>query len=132
MRMNKKMFLLILFILALLLMTGCTSLEPIYDLANVEYIDIVILESFPVQVHVVASGYLPNPCTEIDQITQERTDNHFSIKISTYRSPGICIQIIVPFEETIPLEVDGLHAGTYTVEVNGIQGSFVLKTDNLL
>ena len=130
--MNKKIFLSGLFILVLLLFSGCSTLEPIYGLANVEEIEIIISESFPVQVHLVASGYLPNPCTEIDQITHERTDNHFSISISTYRSPGICIQIIVPFEETIPLEVEGLPAGTYTVDVNGIQGSFVLETDNLL
>jgi len=44
----------------------------------------------------------------------------------------VCIQVIAPFEETIPLEVYGLPAGTYTFEVNGVQGTFNLEMDNML
>jgi len=40
--------------------------------------------------------------------------------------------VLAPFEETIPLEVYGLPAGTYTVEVNGVQGTFDLEMDNIL
>jgi len=40
--------------------------------------------------------------------------------------------VLAPFEETIPLEVYGLPAGTYTVEVNGAQGTFDLEMDNIL
>jgi len=54
------------------------------------------------------------------------------VSITTFRSPGACIQIIAPFEETIPLEVYGLSAGTYMVEVNGVQGTFDLEIDNIL
>ena len=105
---------------------------PIVGLATVEEIDILIAESFPVQVFVVAKGYLPNPCTEIYQIIQEREGNAFFITIKTYRSPGFCIQVLAPFEEIIPLEVYGLPAGTYTVEVNGVQGTFNLEINNIL
>ena len=127
--MNKNILLLSSFLLLMMLMVGCL---PVINFATVEEIDIMILESFPVQVHLVASGYLPNPCTKIHQITKERDDNHFSVTITTYRSPGVCIQIIAPFEEIIPLEVYGLPAGTYTVEVNGVQGTFELEIDNIL
>jgi len=128
-KMNKNILLLSSFLLLMMLMVGCL---PVINFATVEEIDIMILESFPVQVHLVASGYLPNPCTKIHQITKERDDNHFSVTITTYRSPGVCIQIIAPFEEIIPLEVYGLPAGTYTVEVNGVQGTFELEIDNIL
>ena len=101
-------------------------------LATVEKIDILTLESFPVQIFVIASGYLPDPCTEIYQSSQEREGNTFFITIKTYRSPGFCIQVLAPFEETIPLEVYGLPAGTYNVEVNGVQGTFDLEIDNIL
>ena len=127
--MNKNILLLSSFLLLMMLMVGCL---PVINFATVEEIDIMILESFPVQVHLVASGYLPNPCTKIHQITKERDDNHFSVTITTYRSPGVCIQIIAPFEEIIPLEVYGLPAETYTVEVNGVQGTFDLEIDNIL
>ena len=130
--MNKKILLLGSYLLLMMLMIGCSTLVPIIDFATVEEIDIMILESFPVQVYLIARGYLPDPCTKIHQIIQEREDYHFSVTITTYRPPGACIQIIAPFEETIPLEVYGLPAGTYTVEVNGVQGTFDLEIDNIL
>ena len=132
--MNKKFLLLgLAAILMIILLTSCcASIIPDLGLATVEKIDILTLESFPVQVFIIASGYLPNPCTEIYQITQEREGNTFFITIETYCSQEVCIQVIAPFEEVIPLEVYGLPAGTYTVEVNGVQGIFDLEIDNLL
>ena len=107
--------------------------EFIYGTANVENIEIMTLESFPVQVRVSASGNLPDGCTEIDEIQTERTGNTFKITISTKRpADAICTQALVPFTETIPLEVRGLEAGTYTVDVNGVTGTFELAIDNVI
>jgi inhibitor of cysteine peptidase len=105
--------------------------EPIINLANVTEIELFLLESFPVQVHVVAKGYLPNPCTQIDEIIKSREGNDFTVTIKTQTSQGPCIQVIQPFEETIPLDVYGLPAGTYNVNVNGIEDSFTLDIDNI-
>ncbi len=129
--MNKKILLLELIILIMFFFTGCSSILPVIGLASVSEIDILILESFPVQVQVIASGNLSNPCTEISEVLQEKEDNTFFITIKTYRSPGFCIQVIVPFEEIIPLEVYGLPAGSYTVDVNGVQDTFDLGVDNI-
>ena len=129
--MNKKILLLGLIILVVFFFTGCLSILPTIGLASVDEIDILILESFPVQINVIASGNLPNPCTEISEVLQEKEGNTFFITIKTYRSPGFCIQVLAPFEETIPLEVYGLPAGTYTVDVNGVQGTFDLEVDNI-
>lgn len=129
--MNKKILLLELIILIMFFFTGCSSILPVMGLASVSEIDILILESFPVQVQVIASGNLPNPCTEISEVLQEKEGNTFFITIKTYRSPGFCIQVIVPFEEIIPLEVYGLPAGSYTVDVNGVQDTFDLGVDNI-
>jgi hypothetical protein len=133
-KMNKKILWLGLVAIAVIIfITGCCApIMPAIGLATVEEIDILTLESFPVQIFVIASGYLPDPCTEIYQINQEREGNTFFITIETYRSPGFCIQVLAPFEEVIPLYVYGLPAGTYTVEVNGVQGSFGLEIDNIL
>jgi len=131
--MNKKFLWLGLVAIAIIVfITGCLPIMPAIGLATVEEIDILTLESFPVQVFIIASGYLPNPCTEIYQIIQEREGNTFFITIETYCSQEVCIQVIAPFEEVIPLKVYGLPAGTYTVEVNGVQGSFDLEIDNIL
>ncbi|OQY39452.1 hypothetical protein B6228_03070 [Candidatus Atribacteria bacterium 4572_76] len=130
--MSKKILLLGLIILIIIFSTGCLSIMPTIGLAPVEEIEIVILESFPVQVQVIARGNLPDPCTEIFEVLQERKENTFFVAIKTYRPPGFCIQVLAPFEEIIPLEVYGLPAGTYTVDVNGVQDTFDLEVDNIL
>ena len=129
--MNKKSLLLGLIILIIIFTTGCFSTLPIMGLASVDEIDIIILEIFPVQINVIARGNLPDPCTEISEVLQEKEGNTFFITIKTYRSPGFCIQVIAPFKETILLEVYGLPADTYTVDVNGIQAAFDLEVDNI-
>jgi inhibitor of cysteine peptidase len=101
--------------------------------AMVESLDILILESFPVQVNVQVSGYLGDGCTEIGEITTEREEDTFYVHISTVRpADAICIQVLVGFDEVISLDVHGLEAGTYTVDVNGETATFTLDIDNIL
>ncbi|HUT18562.1 MAG TPA: hypothetical protein VM366_05325, partial [Anaerolineae bacterium] len=101
--------------------------------ARVEAIEILILESFPVQVNVVARGNLPDGCTTIDRIEQERDESVFVITITTVRpAEQMCTEALVPFEEVISLDVAGLKAGTYTVDVNGVRDTFELTVDNRL
>jgi hypothetical protein len=108
-----------------------TSEEVIQGKAVVEEIDTQILESFPVQVHVLARGYLPDGCTEIDEIEQARSGQAFQVTITTVRpADALCTEALVPFEEVVALDVLGLQAGTYTVDVNGITDSFELAVDN--
>jgi inhibitor of cysteine peptidase len=131
--MSKKILFLGLILLVIMFATGCcTPIIPTIGLATVDEIDFLTLESFPVQIFVIARGYLPDPCTEISEVLQEREGDTFFITIKTYRSPGFCIQVLAPFEETIPLDVYGLPAGSYSVEVNGVQGTFDLEIDNIL
>jgi len=130
--MSKKILLLGLIMLIIIFTTGCFSILPTIGLASVDEIDILILESFPVQINVIARGNLPDPCTEISEVLQEREGDTFFITIKTYRSPGFCIQVLAPFEEIIPLGVYGLPAGTYTVDVNGVQDTFDLEVEDIL
>ncbi|MEW5989003.1 MAG: hypothetical protein AB1791_20450 [Chloroflexota bacterium] len=102
-----------------------------YGEAFVESVDVLMLESFPVQVHVVARGQMPEGCNQIDQVKQERQGNTFAVTITTRRPVGMmCSQVLVPFEETIKLDVEGLEAGLYVVVVNGVSGQFELATAN--
>ena len=104
---------------------------PVQQEANVDSIEILILESFPVQVNVRARGDLPDGCTTIDSVDTAQNGTSFTITITTLRQTGeLCTEALVPFEETISLDVLGLSAGTYAVNVNGINGSFTLQVDN--
>lgn len=110
--------------------------EPVtYGMADVEEIDILIMESFPVQVAVVARGHLRDGCTEIDEVRRkfDVETNTFSVEITTARpTEAVCTQALEPFEERISLDVHGLPAGTYTVDVNGVTDTFTLDVDNVL
>jgi len=148
--MSKKILLLGLIMLITIFVTGCFSVLPATGLAPVNEIEIVIFELFPVQIDVIARGNLPDPelfpvqidviargnlpdpCTEISEVLQEREGNTFFVTIKTYRPPGLCIQVLAPFEVKIPLNVYGLPAGTYTVDVNGVQDTFDLEVDPVL
>jgi hypothetical protein len=101
------------------------------SLANVEDLEIRMLESFPVQVEVVVRGSLPDSCTTIEGIVKNREGNTFTIGLGTVRpSEAVCVQTARPYEEVIALEVEGLPAGGYTVIVNGVSEAFDLEVNN--
>jgi hypothetical protein len=83
--------------------------------AYVDEIDVLILESFPVQVNVVVRGNLPDGCTYLDEFDVVQDGNTFNITVWTIRDPdAMCTMALVPFEETVSLDVEGLPAGEYT------------------
>jgi inhibitor of cysteine peptidase len=109
------------------------DVTPVAGVANVEDIEVMMLESFPVQASVVVRGYLPDACTSLGSIVQFRDGNMLKVRIQTTRAPDkMCAEVIVPFEETVSLDVAGLKAGTYTVDVNGVTETFTLSADNVL
>ncbi len=109
------------------------GMATIEGLAEVNEIEINILESFPVQVNVIARGNLSDSCTKIKNVSIAQEGNVFSITITTSRpTDSICAQVITPFEEVMELDVIGLKAGIYVVEVNGVTSTFELQVDNIL
>jgi inhibitor of cysteine peptidase len=100
--------------------------------AYVDEIDVLILESFPVQVNVVVRGMLPDGCTYLDEFDVVQDGNTFNITVWTIRDPdAICTMALVPFEETVSLDVEGLPAGEYTVVVQDQTETFTLDIDNV-
>ena len=102
-----------------------------------EYIDnltIILMESFPVQAEALITGNLPDSCTTIKDISVTfQADNLFIIRIFTERPPdAMCAQALVPFEESIKLDISGLPAGEYTVQAYDKIATFRLETDNTL
>ena len=101
------------------------------SLANVNDIEILLLESFPVQIHVVARGEHPDSCTKVDEVATRREGDTFFVTITTSRPvDAMCAQVMTPFEEVVALDAVGLKAGVYTVDVNGARDTFELQTDN--
>lgn len=102
-------------------------------LASIDSVEVVLLESFPLQAQAVVKGNLPDGCTQIKEATTTFENNTFHVNLTTERTAETsCTQALVPFEEIIPLDVTGLLQGDYTVDVNGVTETFELLTDNLL
>jgi inhibitor of cysteine peptidase len=103
--------------------------------AFVESLNLVILESFPVQVRAQITGNLSDGCTEIAAINVVRDEDAqtYEIVIETTRDPeAMCTQALVPFEESVPLDVLNMPAGTYTVTAGDQTATFELAVDNVL
>jgi len=102
--------------------------------ATVESLDVILLESFPVQAQAKVTGYFPNGCIELYDISSEQQDMNFILTITTRRPSGdiACTEALVPFEEIIALNIEGLEAGTYTVIAQDQEAIFELAVDNVL
>jgi len=101
--------------------------------AIVESVDALVLESWPLQVHAHIKGNLPDGCTTIQRIESRLVGNCFYLSIYTQRDPeAFCTQALVPFEESHPLDVYGLPAGTYTIDVYGTTAEFTLEQANVI
>ena len=104
------------------------------DRATVESISVLLLESFPLQARAVVTGYVPDGCTELDEINVEFQNDTF-VLIFVTRSPvgdiG-CTEALVPFEESVPLDIAGFNAGTYKVVAQNQSAEFTLDMDNVL
>jgi len=123
----------LLLLAGLLTACGATIQADRTGRAQIDEVSIQILESFPVQVEILIRGNLPDSCTEIDQVSQrfDAEDNTFWIELTTVRTQeDACAQALVPFEENVSLDVYGLAAGSYRVDVNGTSNTFALDVDN--
>ncbi|MDH3944275.1 MAG: hypothetical protein OEV06_09310 [Anaerolineae bacterium] len=85
--------------------------------------DLLIMESYPIQVSLLVLGELPTPCNRLAyDIDPPDEENQIHIEIySLYEPETICIQVIEPFEENISISSldTPLDEGLYTVWVNG-------------
>ena len=101
-------------------------------LVHVEELTLNIMESFPVQVSATVRGNLADGCVVLDEIKSTRDEETFTLTIEAHSEGDACTQALVPFEETVALDVEGLPAGTYTVVLGDTSETFTLDMDNTL
>jgi hypothetical protein len=100
-------------------------------LAHVDEVTVAVEESQRVQVKVRVTGYLPDPCTALEEPAVIREGSTFTIVLAqrVFQTFTVCAQVIEPFTVFVPLSVKSLPAGHYTVVVNGIQSGFNLDAN---
>jgi inhibitor of cysteine peptidase len=110
-----------------------TAVPTAGSVAVVRSIEILLLESFPLQVNAVIRGDLPDAgCTKIASVDQVREGNTFRLTLVTTTDPlALCAQALTPFEQVVSLDVKNLPAGTYTVQAGDVQQTFTFDVDNI-
>ncbi len=106
---------------------------------DVRQVSTISTTGLPRQLFIKVVGEFSSGCPEIGRIEQQRVGN--ALQVYVYykgniwlRNPGevSCTMALVPFELTIPVDIYGLEAGEYTVELNNHEiRKFVLEQDNV-
>jgi len=86
-----------------------------------EEFNLLIMESFPVQIALQVKGELPTPCHSFSySIAQPNEKKEIHVDMYSLIEEGvICIQVIQPFEDTVSVPMIGQPEGEYTVWING-------------
>jgi len=92
----------------------------------IDSVEILLLESWPVQVKAVVRGTLPTPCHFLAWDLGE-PDAGGRIVLSVYSTVDLdqaCIQVLHPFEQTI--DIGSFTSGSYVLVVNGVEYPFTI------
>lgn len=84
-------------------------------------VDLLTMESYPLQFALVLKGNLPTPCHEIRVVVSDPdAENRINLDVYSVANPDtICVQMLQSFEQSISL--GSFPSGHYTVWVNGEQ-----------
>ena len=96
---------------------------PLGDGVQIDRAELLIMESYPVQVALVIEGHLPTPCHHF-AYRQEIQDFGETIRmdITAYSQAGsdeACVQVLEPFEERIGFDLTFGPEGLFEVYLNG-------------
>ena len=85
----------------------------------IDEVELVILESFPVQIELVIRGALPTPCASLEWLVEDPDDQgRIQVEAFSLQDPGIdCIQVLQEMEERLP--IGSYSGGSYSVWLNG-------------
>jgi inhibitor of cysteine peptidase len=88
---------------------------PIY----VDEVELVMMESFPVQVRLILRGSLPNPCSSFAwEVAEPDSQGRIAVQAYSLQETDLaCIQVLEPMEESIPL--GAFTQGNFSVWLNG-------------
>ena len=94
---------------------GGMSRGPVY----INETELLILESFPVQIELVIRGALPTPCSSFEwSVEDPDAKGRIEVEAFSLQDPAIdCIQVLQEMEER--LAIGSYSEGSYSVWLNG-------------
>lgn len=103
------------------------------NLALIHDISFLMLPGLPLEMSVEVHGDMSQSCLALEQPLVSRKDFVFTVAVAeTPQDPRIqCFNPATDFVINVPLEVEGLPPGEYTVRVNGVEKRFTLGVEGL-
>jgi hypothetical protein len=94
--------------------------------AYIDSVDLLQLESWPVQVRALVKGSLPTPCHTLAwDVNGPDADGRITLDVYSTADPAaICIQVLEPFEQSIG--VGSFTSGSFVLVVNGVDYPFTI------
>lgn len=84
---------------------------------------LIIMESYPIQVAITLRGDLPTPCHSLKyQYEVQAFPELKRIDVNVYsqaEADAVCVQMLQPFEENLGLDMQGAAEGLYALYLNG-------------
>ncbi len=95
--------------------------------ATITSIEVIVLESFPVQVHARVRGELADGCSEPLPVKQVRTGTDTTLEVR-YQRPrdAVCIQVVRELDELVVLE-GPFPPGEYVLRANDLETRFRIE-----
>ncbi|MGH2581491.1 MAG: hypothetical protein ACRDFQ_01175 [Anaerolineales bacterium] len=95
--------------------------EPLGAEVYITSSELLVAESYPVQVRLHVVGDLPTPChTFAAEVSGPDGENRIDVSAYSIGDPlAICVQVLEPFDETVAIPITGAADGTYSVWLNG-------------
>jgi len=90
--------------------------------AFIDDVELLMLESYPVQVGAVVRGTLPDPCHQLEWKLSASGDRIDVEVFSTFEVGLDCIAVVEEFEATI--DIGDFENGEYLLVVNGVEYPF--------
>jgi len=99
-------------------------------LAPIESVQLLIMESFPVQYSVVVVSGLPNSCASFAGYRLDRDGTTIQVEMMNLKPSDpevVCAQVYTTVETIIPLGSDFESGTTYTIAVNDVIETFIAQ-----
>jgi hypothetical protein len=140
-----------LFVIYILVMTACAPVSSLMGIPNkaptstpqsmqtqiaireaqVQSVEIQLMQTDPVQVKAVVRGDLTESCATLGDTQISYAANTFYIKVLTVSPTDRgCVQITTPYEQTVYLDTAELTPGIVTVIANDVSTSFNFSAEN--
>ncbi len=133
--MNKMIIWITYLLLVTVLLTGCRLIPAntedfeVGQDAYVYSLEVQQIDRDSGRVELIVTGELADGCTSLHEIEVEQVGKEFILTVFTRRPTGDvnCTMALVPFTETVELDVEDPQPGTFQVIAQNIQTEFTLN-----